>query len=101
MFLFFFRWVRRFSRSFICLRFWVPPPINCKIFVFICVRHNQKKKSNSFCPALAYIADSMGLNEDLAGVTLLAFGNGSPDIFTALANYEGDTEMLYAELFGI
>lgn len=42
----------------------------------------------------------MGLNEDLAGVTLLAFGNGSPDIFTALADYEGDTEMLYAELFG-
>lgn len=42
----------------------------------------------------------MGLNEDLAGVTLLAFGNGSPDIFTALADYESDTEMLYAELFG-
>lgn len=42
----------------------------------------------------------MGLSEDLAGVTLLAFGNGSPDIFTALADYESDTEMFYAELFG-
>lgn len=42
----------------------------------------------------------MGLSENLAGVTLLAFGNGSPDIFAALADYTGDTELLYAELFG-
>lgn len=43
----------------------------------------------------------MGLSENLAGVTILAFGNGSPDIFTALADYEGDTELMYAELMGI
>lgn len=42
----------------------------------------------------------MGLSENLAGVTLLAFGNGSPDIFTALSDYEADTELLYAELLG-
>jgi len=42
----------------------------------------------------------MGLSENLAGVTLLAFGNGSPDIITALVDYNGDTEMMYAELLG-
>lgn len=42
----------------------------------------------------------MGLNENLAGVTILAFGNGAPDIFTAVANYQGDSEIIYAELLG-
>lgn len=40
------------------------------------------------------------MSENLAGVTLLAFGNGSPDIFTAIAHPTGDTELMYAELFG-
>lgn len=55
---------------------------------------------SSFCPALAALAKAMRMSENLAGVTLLAFGNGSPDIFTALADFEGDTELLYSELFG-
>jgi solute carrier family 24 (sodium/potassium/calcium exchanger), member 6 len=42
----------------------------------------------------------MGLSENLAGVTLLAFGNGSPDLFTSLSNTRGDTELLYAQLMG-
>lgn len=54
----------------------------------------------SFCPALAVLSDVMGLSENLAGVTILAFGNGSPDIFTALADFGGDTELMYAELMG-
>ena len=54
----------------------------------------------SFCPALAVLAEVMGLSQNLAGVTILAFGNGSPDIFAALANYNGDTEMLISELLG-
>lgn len=40
------------------------------------------------------------LSENLAGVTLLAFGNGSPDIFASLSNISGDTELVYAELIG-
>ena len=40
------------------------------------------------------------MSENLAGVTLLAFGNGSPDIFASLSNISGDTELVYCELIG-
>ncbi|XP_071444557.1 mitochondrial sodium/calcium exchanger protein-like isoform X2 [Hetaerina americana] len=54
-----------------------------------------------FCPALTVIAKMLGLSENLAGVTVLAFGNGSPDIFTAVAGAaSGRTELVYGELFG-
>ncbi|CAG9799842.1 unnamed protein product [Chironomus riparius] len=53
-----------------------------------------------FCPALAVISKMLGLSENLGGVTLLAFGNGSPDIFTSLLNTHGDTELMYTQLIG-
>ncbi|XP_070490139.1 mitochondrial sodium/calcium exchanger protein-like [Chironomus tepperi] len=53
-----------------------------------------------FCPALAVISKLLGLSENLGGVTLLAFGNGSPDIFTSLLNTHGDTELMYTQLIG-
>lgn len=31
------------------------------------------------------ISEKFGCSESLAGVTLLAFGNGAPDVFAALA----------------
>lgn len=40
------------------------------------------------------------MSENIAGVTLLAFGNGSADIFASLANPLGDTSLMYSELFG-
>jgi solute carrier family 24 (sodium/potassium/calcium exchanger), member 6 len=49
---------------------------------------------------LAVISKVLNIGENLAGVTILAFGNGSPDIFTAIANPEGDTELMYSELMG-
>lgn len=42
----------------------------------------------------------MKMSENLAGVTILAFGNGSPDIFTAISNPFGSTDLMYSELFG-
>jgi len=38
-----------------------------------------------FCPALAKISVYLKLRDDVAGATLLAFGNGAPDIFAQIA----------------
>jgi solute carrier family 24 (sodium/potassium/calcium exchanger), member 6 len=40
-------------------------------------------------PSLQRIAKTFKLSESLAGVTLLAFGAGSPDIFASLSASEG------------
>uniref|UniRef100_A0A182IMD0 Sodium/calcium exchanger membrane region domain-containing protein n=1 Tax=Anopheles atroparvus TaxID=41427 RepID=A0A182IMD0_ANOAO len=53
-----------------------------------------------FCPTLATIAKTLNISETLAGVTILAFGNGSPDLFTAVANPDADTELMFSELLG-
>lgn len=41
--------------------------------------------SDFFCVNLSVISNVLGLSESLAGVTLLAFGNGSPDVFSTFA----------------
>jgi solute carrier family 24 (sodium/potassium/calcium exchanger), member 6 len=38
-----------------------------------------------FCPALAKISVYLKMRDDVAGATLLAFGNGAPDIFAQIA----------------
>ena len=40
-----------------------------------------------FVPALTRIADNWSLSDNVAGVTLVALGNGSPDIFSAVAAF--------------
>lgn len=41
--------------------------------------------SDFFCPNLATLAHLLGLDENVAGVTFLAFGNGSPDVFATFS----------------
>lgn len=41
--------------------------------------------SDFFCINLSTMANVLGLSESMAGVTLLAFGNGSPDVFSTFA----------------
>lgn len=41
---------------------------------------------NFFCPALASLSDMIGLSPRVAGVTLLALGNGAPDVFSIYAS---------------
>ncbi|XP_065079784.1 mitochondrial sodium/calcium exchanger protein-like [Ochlerotatus camptorhynchus] len=53
-----------------------------------------------FCPVLAVIAKTFRISESVAGVTILAFGNGSPDLFTAINNPHSDTELMFGELLG-
>lgn len=40
-----------------------------------------------FCPALEYIASSLKMSQNIAGMTIVAFGNGAPDIFSAIAAF--------------
>ena len=37
-----------------------------------------------FVPALTHISANFRLSDNVAGVTLVAFGNGAPDIFSAV-----------------
>lgn len=60
----------------------------------------QLVRQSSFCPVLAVIAKTFRISESVAGVTILAFGNGSPDLFTAINNPHSDTELMFGELLG-
>lgn len=58
--------------------------------------------ANDFlCPSLFIISKSLKMSQNVAGVTLLAFGNGSPDIFSAMAGIkEKKYEMVIGGLIG-
>ncbi|ORY35666.1 Sodium/calcium exchanger protein-domain-containing protein [Naematelia encephala] len=57
--------------------------------------------SDFFCPNLSTIAAYLGLNESTAGVTFLAFGNGSPDVFSTFASLKsGGFGLAVGELIG-
>lgn len=53
------------------------------------------------CPALFMISKSLRMSQNVAGVTLIAFGNGSPDVFAAIAGMiQGRPELVIGALFG-
>ncbi|KAG8937293.1 hypothetical protein FRC02_000063 [Tulasnella sp. 418] len=57
--------------------------------------------SDFFCPNLATIAHLFGLSENIAGVTFLAFGNGSPDLFSTYSAMRANSGSLaIGELLG-
>ncbi|KAF8322694.1 hypothetical protein DL93DRAFT_2071621 [Clavulina sp. PMI_390] len=57
--------------------------------------------SDFFIPNLATLADVFGLDDNIAGVTFLAFGNGSPDLFSTLsAMRAGSGSLAIGELIG-
>lgn len=57
-----------------------------------------------FCPALTVISKTLHLSHNIAGVTFLAFGNGAPDIFSAIAAIgnakNGEAGLAFGALFG-
>ncbi|XP_063995637.1 mitochondrial sodium/calcium exchanger protein-like [Diachasmimorpha longicaudata] len=55
---------------------------------------------NFFCPSLSVIANVLHLSENIAGVTILAFGNGAPDIFTSLVAGDKEMVIIFTELIG-
>lgn len=57
--------------------------------------------SDFFTPNLATIAQILGLDENVAGVTFLAFGNGSPDVFSTFSAMRANSGSLaVGELLG-
>jgi sodium/potassium/calcium exchanger 6 len=57
--------------------------------------------SDFFTPNLATIAQLLGLDDDVAGVTFLAFGNGSPDVFSTFSAMRvGSGSLAIGELLG-
>ncbi|KAI9483988.1 MAG: Sodium/calcium exchanger protein-domain-containing protein [Benjaminiella poitrasii] len=57
--------------------------------------------SDFFCPNLQTIASALHLSESLTGVTFLAFGNGSPDLFSTFSAMQSNLGSLaLGELIG-
>jgi sodium/potassium/calcium exchanger 6 len=57
--------------------------------------------SDFFCENLETISAILGLSENVAGVTFVAFGNGSPDVFSTFAAMGANSGSLaVGELFG-
>ncbi|KAH8831563.1 Sodium/calcium exchanger protein-domain-containing protein [Flagelloscypha sp. PMI_526] len=57
--------------------------------------------SDFFTPNLGTIATLLGLDENVAGVTFLAFGNGSPDVFSTFSSMRaGSGSLAIGELLG-
>jgi len=57
--------------------------------------------SDFFCINLGTISTILGMSESMAGVTFLAFGNGSPDVFSTFAAMSTNSGSLaVGELFG-
>lgn len=57
--------------------------------------------SDFFCINLSTISTILGMSESMAGVTFLAFGNGSPDVFSTFAAMNTNSGSLaVGELFG-
>ena len=51
-------------------------------YLFVCLAVTAE---DYFCPALTSISKMLKLSQNVAGVTFLALGNGSPDIFSCIA----------------
>jgi sodium/potassium/calcium exchanger 6 len=57
--------------------------------------------SDFFCVNLSTISNLLGMSESMAGVTFLAFGNGSPDVFSTFAAFNTNSASLaIGELIG-
>lgn len=57
--------------------------------------------SDFLCVNLSTIASALGMSESLTGVTFLALGNGSPDVFSTFAAFGSDSASLaIGELLG-
>lgn len=63
------------------------------LYIFI---YNLGSTANEYLsPALEHMTLSFKIPESLAGVTLLAFGNGAPDVFASIASATSSDDTNY------
>ncbi|XP_037951900.1 putative sodium/calcium exchanger 7 isoform X2 [Teleopsis dalmanni] len=67
------------------------------IMILFMILYNSA--DNFFCPSLQSLSNLLGLNENVAGVTLLAFGNAAPDAFTSFASLIFEERVIYSDVF--
>jgi len=79
---------------YVILSFWL-------MFMFVALGVTAEE---FFCPCLKSISKTLHMSDSVAGVTLLALGNGAPDIFSVIAAINNDdpfaTSLAFQELFG-
>ena len=56
--------------------------------------------SDYLTPSLAHLSSACRMSPDMAGLTFLAFGNGAPDLFTAMLGAEDAPEMILGSSIG-
>ena len=56
--------------------------------------------SDYLTPSLAHLSAACRMSPDMAGLTFLAFGNGAPDLFTAMLGAEDAPEMILGSSIG-
>jgi hypothetical protein len=90
-----------------CYYCWVQPPASGFVFtgylVWCCLLLYVlgTTADQYFAPALVQLSDWLGLRPRVAGVTLLALGNGAPDVFSVLAAYRaGQADLAVGALVG-
>jgi len=60
------------------------------VLILLVLMYNLSTTADNYlAPALEYLTIRFNINESLAGVTLLAFGNGAPDVFSAISANTG------------
>ncbi|XP_055377157.1 putative sodium/calcium exchanger 7 [Condylostylus longicornis] len=53
-----------------------------------------------FCPALSTLGKLLKLNENIAGLTLLALGNSSPDFLSCFTTLNHENPILFSQIIG-
>lgn len=70
-------------------------------FMFFIFMYNMSTTADEYLsPALEFITVKFSIPESLAGVTLLAFGNGAPDVFSSISSGDDNAINSMSPLFG-
>jgi Ca2+/Na+ antiporter len=64
------------------------------LFALLCFYLLSDTANRYLSSSLTAISDKLGLSQNLAGITLLAFGNGAPDVISSIVASDGEDEGL-------